>query len=141
MARLIKLDSLRADLEAQTEGQWQPAPWPGVRFRVRSIDFEPYTNERDRERERLAAQYLGAGNIPNSIWAGMLGRLLAEHILLEWDGISPAYDPDVAHDVLTAADGAAMREAVVKAAQRVGVRELEFVAELEKNSAGASAIN
>jgi hypothetical protein len=32
MAKLIKLDSLRADLEAQTEGQWQPAEWPGVRF-------------------------------------------------------------------------------------------------------------
>jgi hypothetical protein len=141
MAKLVKLDSLRVDLKAQSDGQWQPAPWPGVRFRVRSIEFEAYTNERDRERERLAAQYLSGANIPNGVWSGVLGRLLAEHILLEWDGISPAYDTDVAYDVLTAADGTAMRDAIVKAAQRVGVRELEFVAEVEKNSAGASAIN
>lgn len=141
MAKLVKLDSLRADLKLQSEGTWQPAPWPGVRLRVRSIDYEAYTSARDQERERLAAQYLSAAKIPDRVWIPILGRLLAEHILLEWDGISPAYDADTAEDVLTAPDGKAMREAVVIAAQRVGVREIEFVAELEKNFAGASGIN
>lgn len=141
MAKLVKLDSLRADLKLQSEGDWQPAPWPGVRLRVRSIDYEPYTSERDQERERLAVQYVRASNIPDAVWRQILGRLLAEHILLGWEGIEPAYDGDTAREVLTALDGEALRQAVILAAQRVGVREVEFVAELEKNSAGACAIN
>lgn len=141
MPKLVKLDSLRVDLKAQGEGEWQPAPWPGVRLRVRSIDYEPYTNERDRERERLAAQYMRAFNIPDAVWRPILGGLLAEHLLLGWEGIEPAYDGDTAREVLMALDGEALRQAVILAAQRVGVREVEFVAELEKNSGGASAIN
>ncbi len=119
---MIKLDSLRVDLKAQSEGQWQPAPWPKVRLRVRSIEYGPYKEERDRERERLAQQYVNA-NAPDNVWTPILGRLLADHILLEWDGLDPAYDP------------------VIAAAARVGIRELEFTVVLEKNSAQPSVIN
>jgi hypothetical protein len=141
MPKLVKLDSLRVDLKAQSEGDWQSSPWPGVRLRVRSIDFEPYTNERDQERERLAGQYMRAANIPDAIWRPILGGLLAEHLLLGWEGIEPPYDGDTAREVLTALDGEALRQAVILAAQRVGVREVEFVASLEKNSVGASGIH
>lgn len=138
--RLVKLDSIRVDLAAQTEGQWQPTPWPGVRLRVRAIDYEPYVSERNRERERLGAHYVNAP-VPDSVWNPILGRLLSEHILLSWDGFDPPYDPDVARDVLRAEDGKPMRDAVILAAAKVGVRELEFVVQLEKNSAPPSGIN
>lgn len=140
MPNLVKLESLRADLAAQTEGQWQPTPWPGVRFRVRSIEYEPYKQARDRERERLAVQYVNVP-IPDSVWHPILGRLLAEFILLEWDGLDQPYDPDQACEELRRMDAKALRDIVITCAARVGIRELEFVVALEKNSAPRSEIN
>lgn len=138
--RLVKLSSLLVDVPAQSAGQWQAAPWPGVRFRVRSTEYEPYKQEREQEIERLAAIH-GQGKIPDAVWLPVLGRLLARHILLEWDGLDAPYDADVARDTLGSIEGGLLRGAVIAAGQRVGFRDLEFVVQLEKNSAARSEIN
>jgi hypothetical protein len=138
--RKLTIDSLRTDLAARNEGRWQPTKWPGVRFRVRSINYEPYTTARDRERERLAGQYVNV-TVPDAVWNPVLGQLLADFILLEWDGLATDYDSDVARDLLRAEDGDQARDAVIIAASRVGIRDLEFVATLEKNSSPPSDIN
>lgn len=138
--RLVKLSSLLVDVPAQSAGQWQPGPWPGTRFRVRSTEYEPYKREREQEIERLAAIH-GGGTLPDAVWLPVLGRLLAQHILLEWDGLDVPYDAEVARDTLRAIDGGLLRGAVITCGQRVGIREVQFVTVLEKNFAAPSEIN
>ncbi len=137
---MLKLDSVRVDLGAQRDGQWQPAPgWKGVSFLVRSLQYEPYKTARDAALERLSAQYVGA--IPDDIWLPVLGGLIAEHILLDWKGFADDYDEDLAAKLLPDPAWQQLREKVLVAATKVGIRELEFVTALEKNSARSSDIN
>jgi hypothetical protein len=138
--QLVKLDSLLVDVKAQNEGQWQKLSWPGVRVRVRSIEYEAYKMARDAERERLAMQYVNAP-VPDRVWHPILARLLVEHILLEWDGLDALFDPDFAVKILGSEEGRVLRSEIVGAAGRVGLRELAFAVQLEKNSAASSDTN
>jgi hypothetical protein len=136
----VKLKSLRANLERENAGDWIAAPdiGPGVEFKVRGINFPEFRALRDREAKRLAAQY-GSEPIPEHEADAATGRLLAEHILLDWKGFDEPYTKDMASDMLKDPAYRELRQAVVSCAVRITEVKVQFTEEAAKNSAPPSA--
>jgi len=127
----VKLSSLKADLVRESVGDWVPYPqWPGVRFRVSSLNKPEYVTARDSLMQRLARTKSDA--------AVEFGRLYAEHILHEWDGLDEAYTPELAHHTLTNPEFREVVRAVEWCASRLAELNLEFVEKTGKNSAPPS---
>jgi hypothetical protein len=151
MPKVIKLDSIRLDIDAQRNGEWKPiARWPGVRVKVRGFTSEAYVKARDAALEKLAEQF-GGTRAPKEIWIPILARLLVggsaevsvaidqgAAILLDWDGFDEAFTADFAAEFMGSPEGENMLDEVLAAARTAGVRELQFVEALEKNSAALS---
>lgn len=114
-----------------SDGHWidDIADLEGVRLKVRSSTFKPY-------KEAVAALARRSGKKMNT-GAGLVaftvstGKPLAEHILLDWDGVQSAGEPvpfakDVALKLLTADDdfgiGDSFRRGVEWAADQVAER-------------------
>ncbi|HEY4136495.1 MAG TPA: hypothetical protein VGO34_14920 [Alphaproteobacteria bacterium] len=134
----IKLTSLKADVAAETEGQWQDVPdLPGVRFRVRSFNYGPYQAAKSMVEARWARKY-GREPVPMNESLIENGKLYAKHILLEWDGLDQPYSPDLALQLFTDPAYRQMQEHLRYAASRVGLGEIEFADESAKNSGGLS---
>lgn len=123
-------------------GEWQGdiEDNPGVRLKVRSSRYRPYRNAVER-----LSRKAGKGGLS----AVVLGEVMAEHLLLDWDfsegdgpivlvqnGSPVSYSADIAKAVLTADDdhgvGAQFRDAVYLAAVAVAER----LASEAKESAG-----
>lgn len=135
----VKLSSLRRDSARERDGEWQDAPGiPGVRLKVRSISFPPYTAARDELMQKLRRQH-GAKPIPQDILIGELGSLYAEHILLDWDGFDEKWTPDLANEMLSDPLCSDLISAVEMAAGIVGQAKIEFLDGAIKNSAAPSA--
>lgn len=114
---------------------------PGVRFKVRSKSFKPF----DVAHNRLLRSYgkRAAQAVESPAYHAAVGKLLAEHILLDWDnavtkgGKSAAYDAKLAEKILTSTDdrgmGEAFRDAVVFASGMVADRHLGLIEDAAGN--------
>jgi hypothetical protein len=141
MAKVLNLQSIKLDLKAQNDGEWRPVPiWQGVRLKCRSLEYQPFKRAREDLLARLARRY-DPDPAPEEIWLMEFGALLAEHILLDWDGFGDAYNDDLAAGLLCDPAWKLLRDAVLSIATSVGRRELEFVEQAEKNSDASSAIS
>jgi hypothetical protein len=130
----VKLASLRADSALERTGDWKDAPSiPGVSFKVRSINYPPYTLARDMLFQRLRRKY-GAKPTPQDVMSAELGKLYAQHLLLDWKGFDEPYSAAQAMQILSEPEFRDVVAAVELAAGGVGQAEIEFIEETAKNS-------
>lgn len=114
---------------------------PGVRFKVRSKNYRPFDAAHNRLLRSFGKRAQRAIDTPE--YAAAIGKLLAEHILIDWEnavtkgGKPAAYDRKLAEQVLTHTGdtgmGAAFRDAVAYASGVVADRHLGQVEEIEGN--------
>lgn len=98
---MLKLSSIRADLDRERQGDWVDSrQWPGVRFCVRALTTPAYQIRRDALVQKLTRKNKGKP-IASDDLAQHLGKLYAEEILLNWDGIDVPYSPEKAMELLT----------------------------------------
>lgn len=130
---MLKLDSIRADIQAERDGQYIEIPdWPGVSLGVRSLEYPPYKISVDQLIARYARRYKGKA-APPEVRESDLGKLLAEHILFGWRGIDPDYTPEIAREFLSDVSGRELAKQTVWAAGQVAEIDAEFTTEAVKN--------
>lgn len=135
----VKLSSLRRSAARENDGDWQDVPTiPGVRLKVRSINYGPYTAARDIALQKLRRQH-GGKPIPQDILIAALGALYAEHLLLGWEGFDEAYSSELAGDMMGDPLCSELIGAVETAAGNMAQVTLEFVEAAAKNSEAPSA--
>lgn len=146
----IKLSSLDVDIKAETEGEWiavkewvgldpdkpfTTTPLPGLRFHVRSLNDHGYKIARQKAAEELEKKrkdYSGE-MIPDDVSGVYEGKIVADHLLLGWEGFDVEYSPEVAAMALPKPASRTLRQMVIFCASKVGKREVEFVtAEADK---------
>lgn len=146
----IKLASLKINTKIETEGEWIEAkewtglvkdrPWevvklPGLKFKVRSINDPSYRIARQKAFEQLEKKRKDYPDeiIPDDISAAVEGRIIAEYLLLNWEGLDEEYSLENAKRQLEDPDSRPLRELVMSCAVRVGRQDVEFVKDMEKN--------
>lgn len=147
----IKMKSLLIDTKAEREGEWidikewagldPDKPWEitktaGLRFHVRSINDPAYLVARQKMMEDLEARRKGFSDeiIPQDIIDATEGKLLAERLLLGWEGLDEKYSSKAAAELLPMPEARPFREMIIFCASKVGRRKVEFVEGAEKNS-------
>lgn len=139
---MIDLDQIDApvDLEA---GEWvgDIPDHPNVRLRVRSRTYKPFVTGHDRLLRSYGKRAQAA--IRSDEYKEAVGKLLAEHILIDWEnavqtGGKPAkYDRKLAERVLCSIDergmGDTFRDAVAWASGVVADRYLGYVEDVAGN--------
>lgn len=136
---VVKLTSLKADLEKELAGQWMPSlALPGVEFNVSSLHVPAYVTARDLMTMRLARKYKGEP-VPSAERTSAIGKLYAKHILHGWRGFDVEYTPETALEVLTNPEYRLVVAEVESCAARLGEPDIEFLRDTEKNSAPPSA--
>jgi hypothetical protein len=129
----VKLQSLKADLVRESEGDWVDIPdLPGVRLKVRSFHYGPYRMARDLLNQRLVKKY-GRAPAPSDEVAREYGRLYADHLLLDWDGFDQPFTPETGRTVLTDPAYRSMLGHIEYAASKIGVVEADFIEDAAKN--------
>ncbi|MDO8683971.1 MAG: hypothetical protein Q7N50_10875 [Armatimonadota bacterium] len=143
----IKLSSLKSDTARETQGDWQDIPdFPGLRLKVRSLEYAPFRMARDLLIQTFARKY-GRRPIPPEIQTKAFGKLYADHILLDWEGLDDDSKPpapikftsEASHEYLTDPEYRKLVAAVEWAAGMLTEAEQDFVEEAVKNSAPPSA--
>jgi hypothetical protein len=147
---VIKLKSLFVDIAAEREGEWievkewsgldPEKPWeviktPGLAFCVHSVNDPEYKVARQALVEDVAAMR-AEGKSEAEIeeaYGVKEGGLIADRLLRGWRGLDEAYDPPAARATLLTPESRVLRIMIVSAAQRAGMRKVEFVKEAEKN--------
>lgn len=130
-----KLSSLRRNLQAENDGEWIDAedfPGTDIAWLVRSINYPPYVKARDAANIRLRNKFKKS-KIPEEAEAEVFGGLIVEHLLLGWRGLDEEFSKDAALQELTTVEGSPARNSIFLAATKVGVSEVEFVEDAEKN--------
>lgn len=135
----ISLKSLARNVEAENNGEWLDAPsHPGVRLKVRSLNNPDFRRAKAGYDRRMLRKF--GQDVPDPQWQDReFGKLVAEHILLDWDGIDPAYDKALGAEVMADPAYRDLADDVVACARRVGDRELAESEDDAKNSATASS--
>jgi hypothetical protein len=148
--KLLKLSSLATDIKAESKGELVPvirwtgldpdAPFavtdlPGVKFFVRSDNYDPYKVARQKLAEDILEKSKASPDARN--WDEYSevehGRLMVEHLLLGWEGLDEAYAPEIAMTALTNPESRTLRQMVIFCARKVGRRKAEFVETAAKN--------
>jgi hypothetical protein len=142
---MLKLSSLKADLQKEEEGDWVDAPdLPGVRLKVRSLEYKQYRIARDIKVQHLMRKY-GRKPIPPDVQTKEYGKLYADHILLDWEGLAEddgkpvAFTKELALELLRDPEFRKLTSAVEWAASQVAETEQEFLEASAKNSPAPSA--
>lgn len=139
---VVKLASLKADLELEEKGEWQQAleiiPDTDVFFRVSSINLPAYAMARDILQQRWARVYKKTP-VPEHVINAEIGRLFAIHLLHEWKGFDVPYSPETALELLSDPANRTIIKAVEVCATQVAQIEIEFVEIEVKNSGKPSA--
>lgn len=135
----VKLSSLKADVKKESEGDWITAddievedPAKPVQFLVRSTNLPSFRIARDAAFAKLARDAKGQPISPVKS-GNLLGKLLVEHLLIDWRGLDEPYSLDLAMETLTDDAYRNVRAAVLQAAMKVGHGEVEFVEGAAKN--------
>lgn len=147
---VIKLNSLLVDVDAETKGEWVdikdwagldperpyvPIPTPGLRFCVRSLNDPDYKTARQKYLEIVQGwRAEGKSDAEIETLSGVAeGELIADRLLLGWEGLDDSYDPVTARKLLVKPEARVLRGMIISAANRVGARKVEFVKAQEKN--------
>lgn len=141
---MLKLSSIKSVIVE--EGEWvDSADWPGVRFKVRSINVRDYEQARELLVQKLMRSLK---RVPTNVeMEPALGKLVARHLLRGWEGIAGddekplEYTPEIGLEKLIDPEYAALEQQVIWAASRVAERDAEFTVDATKNSPAPSATN
>lgn len=127
------LSSLKADLEKEERGDWMPSlNIPGVSFKVSSLHVPGFQRAQELLTMRLARKYKGEP-VPAAVRAKELGRLYAEHILHDWQGLDEEYSKERALEVLSDPSYRQLTAEVLACAARMGEVDIEYTEGEEKN--------
>lgn len=128
----------KADLN---DGEWidDIPDMDGVRFKVRSTNFKPYKVATAGLARRSRKQLNTDVGVVN--YAVRSGKALAEHILLDWDGVTEKgkplkYEPKKALTILTADDDFGIGDAYRRAVEWAGDQVADRVRETAEEAAG-----
>lgn len=138
---MIKLNSVKANLKIEEEGEWIAIPdpgWEGVELLVRSTETPSYRIKIGQLGRRLARQYQGK-EIPPLVLDAEQGKLYADELLRGWKGFDQDYTSELAADMLPTPEWRELRTRTLWAAGRVGVSRGDFVEQAAKNSETPSA--
>lgn len=129
----VKLNSVKVSTDREENGDWvDSVSFPGVRYLVRGIKSQQFETARDLAFQKLAKAYKTTP-VPGALRAKTLGKLVAEHILLGWEGFDEPFDQVKAAEVLTDPEFRNLVDDILGAAARVAENSLEFIEGLEKN--------
>lgn len=135
----IKLASLQTTPEQDNEGEWVDAPsLPGIRFRVRPLDYPPFRIGNDHLQQRLARKH-GRNPVPPKELMPALGALVAKHLLLGWDGFDEPYSSDEVAEMLADFSWRRLVSEIQLASASVMDKSVEFIEDAAKNSEAPSA--
>lgn len=135
----VKFASLKVDLKREADGDWVDIPeLPGVRLRVRSLQTPAYQVAADLLRQKHQRKY-ASQRVPPEVWSRDFGGLLAEHILLDWQGFDVPYADELARETLCNPEYRELAGHVLWAGSTLGAAEIEFVEQAAKNSGQPSA--
>jgi hypothetical protein len=134
MTRLVKLASLKANLEREKKGDWVPHPdLPGVSFNVSALTLPEYKTARSLLFQRLGKTF-GDKPIPDEVLSSEIGALYCDHILHDWKGLDEEYSPEVARSTLTDPAYRVVVSAVEFCAAKLSQVDVEFTKAEEGNS-------
>lgn len=129
---VLKLASVRNELLTSSEGERvESNAFPGVSYHLRSLRFPDYETARDLAAQQMAKAY--PNGAPTAASMKALGGLLADHIVLGWDGFDVPYSKDLAREILTDFTYRKVVNDIENCAARVGERDLEFIEGVAKN--------
>lgn len=132
----VKFASAEVDLSKEVAGEWVPSTaFPGVEFRVSSIQLPAFVTARDILFQRWARKYRGQP-VPLDVRHDELGRLVAKHILHDWRGFDEKYTPELAEQSLRNRAFRSLLSDIELCAVQVGEAEVDFV-ETELGNSGA----
>lgn len=135
----VKLKSLALDLDRETNGGWVDSRvYPGVRYRVRGVRYQPYQDAVDAAAIRFSKSHVQTKPTVEAAQK-VSGALVCDHLLLEWDGFDEPYTPETAKAALTDLQYRNVLNDVLGAAARVAEREVAFTDALGNASPGISA--
>lgn len=121
----LKLDSVRVSQKAE-EGEWIASiNLPGVRFRVSSLHKTAFVTARERLTLQLAKKYRREP-VPHDERLVAVGKLLAQHILHDWEGFDVPYSAEKAAEVMADPAFRVVVGEVENCAARAGEPDLEF---------------
>jgi hypothetical protein len=142
---MIKLNSLKANLSRENDGDWIKIPpelvgdGEGVEFKVRSLIYAKFRIARDQFILKVSRAAGGITKVDaEKLYVGD-GNLLADHILLDWRGLSDdagkpvPYDADLAREILVDPAFRTIQAAVAYAARQLGEITAEVTADELKN--------
>lgn len=137
----IKLSSIKNNIDREREGDFVDIPeWTGVSLKVRSTEYPPYKIALDQLVQRFVRKYKNKP-VPPEERDGEVGKLVADHILLDWAGFDEPYSADFARDLLASPQGRELGKHALWASGVVGQVQIEFVEDAVKNSVTPSATN
>lgn len=123
------------------EGEWidDLPDMEGVRFKVRSTNYKPFRVATAGLARRSGKKLRTDEGIVNFSVVG--GKALAEHILLDWDGVTDGgkpvkYDAKRALAILTADDDFGIGDAYRRAVEMAGDRVADRLAKVAEEAAG-----
>lgn len=135
----VKFASAKVDLAKEAEGEWQPSrAFPGVEFRVSSIQLPAFQTARELLFQRWARKYKGQ-TAPLDVRHDEYGKLIARHILHEWRGFDEPYAPELAETSLRNREYRDLLSDIELCASAVGEANVQFVEDEAGNSAAPSA--
>lgn len=124
---------------ALSDGVWikSPSGWPGVRYKVRSFNYQPYVRARELLFAKLRRE-AGRKPIDPITRDAELGKLMADHLVRDWEGFTSGGTPvlcsrDLALEVLTEPERAPWREDLVAAINLASEAPADAEEDLEKN--------
>jgi len=138
----MEISTIRRNTNAIEAGEWvsEIPNMDDVRLRVRGLSSPTVVAVRSRKERKVSrAGRERDGTLKPDVALTVLGEVLFEAVLLDWDGITQdgkplPYDPVLAKQWLTSRDFVAFADAVTWAAQYVD----RAVAETKEVSAGNS---
>ena len=85
----MKRSSLKLDLDAVDNGKWvgDIPDLEGVRFRVRGTEYLPYQKAMRNAMMTTGRRQRLQQTVDMDKFTAVQGRLVSEHLLLDWDGI------------------------------------------------------
>ncbi|TKT79970.1 hypothetical protein [Aquamicrobium sp. LC103] len=142
----MDISALKRDSKAAEAGEWV-SDIPGLedaRLRVRGLASPTVVALRSRKERKVSREGRERdGSLKPEVAMRILGEVLHEAVLLEWDGFTDGgnplpYDADLAKEWLTNPDYMAFADAVTWAASVVDKGRADYQADAEGNSKRSS---